>query len=366
VLLVRASSWGGAAQADVIWPGDLDSQFQHRGDPLPGGGNAVGGLPAAVVDAQTLGISGFPAFGSDTAGYRGSPTPESLMRWMEHTALSVVMQVYEDGNDRLPWAVSDAAGAEYLAMTSLHQQLVPYNATLMRAAQLTGAASIRPLPLVFPSDTAGFAHADDEYLLGPDLLVAPVVEAGVTSRTVHLPPGQWVDWWSDRVQTGPADITEPAPLGQPPLFARAGGLVPMLPSGIDTLGDATEPGVVTLASRATEMTARAWASGSATVTLDDGSRIDVADGAAGITVTWTPAAPSSPTAYSPVNLTLDVDTRTRAGGSGPLTTVTSASGGVLAPLSSAQAVAQSAGGAWAIVAGHAYLRLVGAGSATIH
>ena len=242
MLIVRASSYGGASQADIIWPGDLDSGFQHRGDPLPSGGNAVGGLPAAVVDAQTLGVSGFPAFGSDTAGYRGSPTPESLLRWMEHTALSVVMQVYEDGNDRLPWAVSDAAGAEYQAMASLHQQLVPYNATLMAAAQLTGAPSIRPLPLAFPSDTAGFAHADDEYLLGPDLLVAPVVEAGVTSRTVHLPPGQWVSWWSDQLQTGPADVTVPAPLGQPPLFARAGGLVPMLPPGIDTLVDATEPG----------------------------------------------------------------------------------------------------------------------------
>ena len=51
---------------------------------------------------------------------------------MEHTALTVVMQVYEDGNARLPWAISDAAGAEYQAMARLHQQLVPYNAMLMR------------------------------------------------------------------------------------------------------------------------------------------------------------------------------------------------------------------------------------------
>jgi alpha-glucosidase (family GH31 glycosyl hydrolase) len=355
MLIVRASSYGGATQADVIWPGDLDPAFEHRYDPMPGGGFAVGGLPAAVVDVQTLSVSGFPAFGSDTAGYRGTPTPESEMRWMEHTALTVVMQVYEDGNARLPWAISDAAGAEYQAMTSLHQQLIPYNAVLMTQAQLTGAAPIRPLPLAYPADTAGFARADDEYLLGPDLLVAPVVESGVTSRTVHLPPGQWVQWWSDQVTTGGADLTVPAPFGQPPLFARAGGLVPMLPPGIDTVVEATEPGVVTLGSMAKEMTARAWPSGPASVTLDDGSRIDVADGSSGITVTWTPL-------LTLANLTLDVDTRVRTGTSGP---VTSVSGGALTRLASQAAVAQSATGAWAIVGGHAYVRMVGAASVTI-
>lgn len=132
-LIVRASSWGGASQADIVWPGDLDPRFEHQGDALApdeGSGLAVGGLPAVVVDAQTLAVSGFPAFGSDTAGYRHDPTRESTLRWMEHTALSVVMQVYEDGA-RLPWLYDDAAGAEYRAMASLHQQLEPYNAILM-------------------------------------------------------------------------------------------------------------------------------------------------------------------------------------------------------------------------------------------
>ena len=233
-LIVRASAWGGAAQADVIWPGDLDAQFEHQGDTLPGGGIAVGGLPAVVVDAQTLAVSGFPAFGSDTTGYRHDPTRESTLRWMEHTALTVVMQVYEDGA-RLPWLYDDAAGAEYQAMASLHQQLEPYNAILMRQAQTTGSPSIRPLPLAYPQDPGTFAVADAEYLLGPDLLVAPVTAAGVTQESVHLPPGRWVHWWSDVVTDGPADVTVQAPLGSPPLFARAGGLVPMLPEGIDTL-----------------------------------------------------------------------------------------------------------------------------------
>jgi len=345
-LIVRASSWGGATQADIVWPGDLDSGFEHRGDPLAGGGRAVGGLPAAVVAAETLAASGFPAFGSDTAGYRGQPTRESMLRWMEHTALSIVMQVYEDGA-RLPWAVDEGVAAEYAAMAGLHQQLEPYDAMLMRDARLVGTPTLRPLPLAYPQDPGAPAHADDEYLLGPDLLVAPVIAAGASSRAVHLPPGRWVQWWSDRIFDGPADVTVPAPLGQPPLFARAGGLVPMLPAGIDTLVEASAPGVVTLASRAGEMQARAWAMGPSSVVLDDASRIDVTDDAQGVTVTWAPGATAR-------QLTIDVDLRERTGSNGTPSTVETVSG---TPLGSGSVDAAS---------GHATLRFVAAGSARIH
>lgn len=343
LIIARASAWGGATQADVIWPGDLDPGFEHQGDLLPGGSKAVGGLPAVVIDVQTLAASGFPAFGSDTAGYRSTPTEESMRRWMEHTALTPVMQVYEDGDSRLPWAISAAAGAEYQAMATLHQQLEPYDAMLMTAAATAGTAPVRALPLAFPADAAGFAHADDEYMLGPDLLVAPVVQAGVSSRSVHLPPGHWVHWWSDALLSGGADVTVQAPLGQPPLFARAGGLVPMLPPGIDTLVGATAAGVVTLASQATELQARSWVAGPASVTVDDGSRIALTDDAQGVTITWTPGVLAR-------NLAIDVDLRARTGGPPGLTTVGGVSG---------------AAPAGTVANGHARLTLTGASVARI-
>ena len=157
-------------------------------------------------------------------------------------------------------------------MASLHQQLEPYNALLVRGSQTSGAVTIRPLPLAYPGDPATYAIADSEYLLGPDLLVAPVTTAGATNANVHLPPGSWVHWWSDQVFTGPTDVTVDAPLGSPPLFARAGGLVPMLPANIDTLVEASAPGVVTLASQVAEMQGRAWAMGASSVVLDAGVR----------------------------------------------------------------------------------------------
>jgi hypothetical protein len=93
----------------------------------------------------------------------------------------------------------------------------------------------------------------------------------------------------------------------------------MLPPDVDTLVDATQPGVVTLASRATELQARAWAAGPASVRVDDGSRIDLTDDAKGVTITWTPGVLAR-------NLTIDVDLRARTGGSPALTTVEGVSG----------------------------------------
>ena len=92
----------------------------------------------------------------------------------------------------------------------------------------------------------------------------------------------------------------------------------MLPD-VDTLVDATAAGVVTLASQATELHARAWAAGPASVTVDDGSRIALTDDAKGVTVTWTPGVLAR-------NLTIDVDVRPRTGGSPAVTTVEGVSG----------------------------------------
>jgi len=125
--------------------------------------------------------------------------------------------------------------------------------------------------------------------------------------------------------------------------------------------DATAPGVVTLASMAAEMTARAWPMGPPSrVQLDDEATIVVTDDPDGILVTWTPGA-------SARNLTIDVDVRERTGSSGDVSAVTTLSGPALAAVAGQAAVTTSTGPAWALdaSAGHAWLRFVGPGSARI-
>lgn len=353
VLLVRASSYGGATQADIIWPGDLDSAFERFGDPKPSGGKLVGGLPSAIVAAQSLATSGFPAFGSDTGGFRGSPTRESLLRWAEHTALSVVLQLGGGGDSHNPWMFDEEAATIYAGLARLHQQLVPYLAAMMAAASKEGTPTIRPLPLAFPSDVASRARADDEYMLGPDLLVAPVVVAGATARDVHLPPGKWIAWWDGSIHDGPADVNVAAPLGKPPLFARAGALVPLYPDGIDTLVDATEPGVVTLASRRAEAEARGWVRGASRAAFDDGAEIAIDDRPDGVAVTWSPGSART-------MLTIDLDLRSHAGN-------IAAVDGAGSQVADEAAVRASTTSAWAIDAasGRAWVRIVGGGTARL-
>jgi alpha-glucosidase (family GH31 glycosyl hydrolase) len=116
-------------------------------------------------------------------------------------------------------------------------------------------------------DPAAVAAARFEYLFGPDLLVAPVVDLGARSRDVWLPPGRWVDFWEAvaydpatgsydarpgaTVLTGDRVVEAASPLGRTPLFVRAGTCLPMLPADVDTLDDAhataNDDQVVTLA-----------------------------------------------------------------------------------------------------------------------
>jgi alpha-glucosidase (family GH31 glycosyl hydrolase) len=327
-LIVRASTYGGAAIADVIWPGDLDNGFQHRGD--PGNGNVlVGGLPASVVAAQSLAASGFPLYGADIAGYRGdTPTKESLLRWAEASALSMVMQL-GPGEKKYPWNYDSETVAIYTELAALHQKLIPYLAALLSGAQQNGAPTIESLPLAFPSDADAKAVADDEYMLGPFLLCAPVTFAGATSRVIHLPPGTWFSWWNGARFDGPISTTVPAPLGEPPLFVRSGAILAELPDGIDTLFASNDPSTVSAAAVAQFAEAAAWVSGNASARTLDGGLIVVMDDAAGVTINWTPSS-------SGRFLTMSLDLSARTGSSGALGKVTLESGSFTAVNSEAE------------------------------
>jgi hypothetical protein len=139
----------------------------------------------------------------------------------------------------------------------------------MIAAEATyrcsGVPIMRHLLLTWPDDPQAVA-TDDQYLFGPDVLVAPVLAPGVAARDVYLPPGQWIDLWraasydatsggivvgGAHVIDGAQTISVPAPPDELPLLLRAGAILPLLPADVDTLADygAGTPGLVRLADR---------------------------------------------------------------------------------------------------------------------
>jgi hypothetical protein len=120
------------------------------------------------------------------------------------------------------------------------------------------------LALVDPADVAGL-DVEDEYLLGPDLLVAPVLADRARTRVLHAPPGDWVDLWRVAAYDaatrelvpaggahplrGPGPHEVPAPLDEIPILVRAGAVLPLLSADVDSLAPYRAPGVVNAADR---------------------------------------------------------------------------------------------------------------------
>ncbi len=274
-ILARAGAWGDQAQASVIWPGDLDADLSRFGDPRDGS-KGVGGLPSALSAGLSLGPSGYPLFASDTGGYRESPpTKETFARWFEHTALTPVMQI-GTGSSTVAWELEENGFDDellgwYREYTRLHLRLFPYLWTHVQAtATPSGRPIQRALGLAYPELGV---HPSDVYLLGDDLLVAPVTEPGATSRTLMLPPGRWIDWWNGTAAFGPLELTVDAPLGVLPLFIRAGGIVPMLRPTIDSLSPTTQPERVDSYSTSPGVLWPRIVPGDGSMTLFDGSSI---------------------------------------------------------------------------------------------
>jgi alpha-D-xyloside xylohydrolase len=240
-LLCRSSTYGDQQNGIIIWPGDLDATMARHGETVDDAGESyvgVGGLPASIVAGLSLGPSGFPFYGADTGGYKHSPPDkETFMRWFEQTALSTVMQIGTSSND-VAWEPTPENGFDaelldsYRIYTRLHLRLFPYLWSHAQRISSDGRPIARALGLAHPELGV---HPNDVYLLGDDLLVAPVVERGARARTFMLPEGEWVHWFTGERLTGPGEQTVDAPLGRLPLFVRAGALVPLLRPTIDTL-----------------------------------------------------------------------------------------------------------------------------------
>ena len=290
-LLCRAARWGDQAQVSVIWPGDLDAtftQFKERfttrgGDSVVG----VGGLPASVMMGLGLSASGFPFFGADTGGYRhGPPGKELFIRWAQQAALSSVMQV-GDSTSQTPWEFTAENGRDmetlaiYRVYARLHLRLFPYEWTYAQNMAATGRPITRPFGLAFPQSGA---HPTDQYMFGDELLVAPVLVDGVRSRSVLLPPGNWVNWWTGEVLPGNRTVTVEAGLQTLPLLAQAGSVVPLLRPGIDTLSPATVADVESFANDAGRLFVRVFPGAAPhTFTVYDGSTVDHQDGVVSVT-----------------------------------------------------------------------------------
>ncbi|HYC93371.1 MAG TPA: glycoside hydrolase family 31 protein [Thermoanaerobaculia bacterium] len=210
-ILSRASFAGGQRYA-ALWPGDNVSDWTA--------------FRSSIPMLLGLGLSGFPFVGVDIGGFAEAPTPELYTRWLQAGVFYPFMRTHTTFGtpDQEPWSY----GVEYEAINrraiELRYRLLPYIYSAMREAAESGVPAMRPMFVEFPDEGATWGM-DDQFLFGPDLLIAPVLRAGVTERGVYLPKGEWYDFWTGRRYTGGRGITVPVTMQAIPIFVRGGAFV---------------------------------------------------------------------------------------------------------------------------------------------
>jgi alpha-glucosidase (family GH31 glycosyl hydrolase) len=182
------------------------------------------GMRAALRGGLNAAACGLSNWGADAGGYSGWPDPEVYIRWTEWAAFCPLMR-YHGTTPREPWEFGDDAVAIYKRYAWLRENLLPYIESSAQEAHETGIPLMRPMPLAFP-DSPELANCDDQYLFGPDILVAPVLGPG-ESRTVLLPPGRWTDFWTAESFLGARPHRIATPIDRIGVFLRPGAFVPV-------------------------------------------------------------------------------------------------------------------------------------------
>ncbi len=190
--------------------------------------SAGSGLRSQAPDMLNRAVGGAFGFTTDIGGYidslTGPPTEELFNRWSEWAALTPYFRVHNSAvnGTRMPWAYGQATLDRWTRMASLHQQAVPYIRRLWRRGRRTGVPVTQPMWLAAP-EAPGAATESQQWLLGDDVLVAPIVREGATSRSVSFPRGCWRREGSGGARyRGPRRATVRAPVGVLPYFFRCG------------------------------------------------------------------------------------------------------------------------------------------------
>ncbi len=235
VLLLCRSAWAGSQRyGAAVWSGDIDSTFEAMRAQIPAGLN--------------MGISGIPWWTTDIGGFRGGDPAtgyfrELVVRWFQLAAFCPLFRAHgvrepgplvgsgQTGAPNEVWSFGEEAFSHIREQLLLRERLRPYVMEQMATASTTGLPPMRAMFLEFPEEAATWSLAD-QYMFGPDILVAPVTEQGVRERDVYLPEGaEWLDAWTGQPVEANGWTSAPAPLGRIPVYLRQGGTLRSLSAG---------------------------------------------------------------------------------------------------------------------------------------
>ncbi|MEZ0370182.1 MAG: glycoside hydrolase family 31 protein [Candidatus Sericytochromatia bacterium] len=214
--ILTRSGFAGIQKYAWVWTGDNASYWEH--------------LEMSIPMLLNLGLSGVPFIGADIGGFSGDCDGELLSAWTWLGVCYPFMRNHAGKRSRRqePWQFGEPWSGYVRQAVEFRYRLLPYLYTLARQATLDGLPLMRPLLLEYPDD-AETRNLNDEFLLGTDLLAAPVTRPGQTRRLIYLPAGDWVDFWNGEVHKGQQWRQISVSPARLPLYQRAGSALPLAP-----------------------------------------------------------------------------------------------------------------------------------------
>lgn len=212
--IVSRSGWAGVQRWAWNWTGDVETSWE--------------GLRQQVATLVGMGLSGVAFAGPDIGGFSGVPDAELYLRWLQMSVWLPFCRTHSvvGAPPREPWRFDEPWRSRIVAAIFLRYRLLPYLYTLALQAADTGAPLVRPLWWGAPGLAAGpLGSADDAFLLGDDVVVAPVTSRGAASRSLLLPPGRWTSLWGEPHWVDGGETVTKVPDGAVPVLVRAGAIV---------------------------------------------------------------------------------------------------------------------------------------------
>ncbi|OZG61803.1 alpha-glucosidase [Bifidobacterium lemurum] len=220
VLFARSATVGGQ-QFPVHWGGDCESSYAAMAESLRGG--------------LSLMSSGFGFWAHDIGGFEGDPGPDLYKRWVQFGLLSTHSRLHGSKTVRVPWAFDEESCDVLRRFTKLKLSLLPYLARGSQQVSEEGVPLMRPMALEFPHDPAA-QYLDRQYMLGDDLLVAPVFSPDGTVE-YYVPEGEWTNYLTGETVVGPKWVTGEFDYMSLPLMVRPGAVIAVQENRNDTEGD---------------------------------------------------------------------------------------------------------------------------------
>jgi len=214
--VITRAAYAGVQRYSTMWTGDTNSTWD--------------GLALSVSMFSTLGLSGESFIGADVGGFMGRANGELLARAYQVSFLAPFCRNHKtiDSYDQEPWRFGKYYEDIIRKYLKLRYRLLPFLYSTLEESHRTGLPLFRPLVLNYPEDESTY-NLDDQFMIGDDLLVAPVLRPDVTRRLVYLPKGVWYDYWTREKYQGERMIDVKAPLDTVPMFVRGGAILPFGP-----------------------------------------------------------------------------------------------------------------------------------------